>query len=142
RARDASVERAPIERAALARRREREAPRVIARDEVACREGEASDVEREEAPIVVKARELAQRAKPALAKAWASTKSFTAVAIARSGPWLVRARDGIVAAWRTLAARIAQRVPRLAPMLGQPARRRTTAVPPATVAAQPARRAR
>lgn len=96
--RDASVERAPIERAAIARRREREAPRVIARDEVVSPDEDTAAAAREEAPIVIKARELAARAKPALAKAWGRTKSFTALVIARSGPWLVRARDAIVAA--------------------------------------------
>ncbi|WP_169791711.1 PilZ domain-containing protein [Sandaracinus amylolyticus] len=144
---DVSIERAPIERREASKkivaptkvRREREAPRVIAREEIATAEPEAAD---EEAPIVIKARAFAAQARPALASGWAKTKSFSALVVARSGPWLVRARDAIVAAWRTLTARIAQRAPRLAPMLGQPARRRTTSAPPVATAPQPVRRAR
>ncbi|WP_236518123.1 PilZ domain-containing protein [Sandaracinus amylolyticus] len=143
---DASIERAPIERREPSKkiaaptkvRREREAPRVIAREEIAASEPAAD----EEAPIVIKARAFAAQARPALASGWAKTKSFSALVVARSGPWLVRVRDAIVAAWRALASRVAVRAPRLAPMLGQPARRRTTSAPPVATAAQPVRRAR
>ena len=107
-------------------------------------EGEAPiDQERETPILAQRAQALRTALAPKLAEGMVAGRAFFVMLGRTLGPLSVRARDVLVALWKTTASRAAARSPRLAGMLGQPARRRTTSPPPAaSVAAAPARRAR
>ncbi len=142
---DATIQDEPLEaliaksraREDTARRDEREAPRVISRSEVVS----ASEASLPEEPAFkAKLQALLALAKPQLVKAFGAMRALVALAIAKSGPWLIRARDGVIALFRLFVSSVAQRAPRLGAALGQAPRRRT-AVPP-TAAVAPSKRVR
>ncbi|MDQ3034427.1 MAG: PilZ domain-containing protein, partial [Myxococcota bacterium] len=92
----------------------REVPRVVSRSE----SEDDGELEREEPLLAQKARAAIDALRPQLARAMASVRAFVSLAIAKGGPWLASARDALVAAFRTLASRIAQRAPKLGAALG------------------------
>jgi hypothetical protein len=113
------------------RKPEREAPRVVSRSEAMPTDESGA---REELALKARLDALIAATKPQLAKALVATRALATLVMAKSGPWLVRVRDGVVALFRLLASSIAQRAPRLGAALGQAPRRRTALPPVATVA--------
>jgi hypothetical protein len=97
-------------------------------------------LERPEPPLARKMRELGQKARPIVLRALEAMKAFFVALGARLGPLGMKAWIGIVRFARTCGAFVAQRAPRLRAMVGPAPKRRTTAPPPAQMAA-PARRA-
>ena len=132
---------APARRAA-AKVATRETPRVVTREEAGVDDGGGElEGDRPEPTLARKMRELGDKIRPQVSKAWMATRALGVVIAMRSGPLALRARDAIVAGWRALMALVVARAPKLGAMLGGAPKRRTTATPPQQVAAAP-RRAR
>jgi hypothetical protein len=125
---DQMIERSDALRAAP---RAREAPEVVV-----ARHPIDEEKLREASTLTLRLREIGKAVRPAMLRAWRAGCALATAAFQQIGPWLARARDGAVIAFRVIATR----APELAPVLRPARRRRTTAAPPSPGAATPARR--